>query len=188
MKYIDTGKNGKTTESWSFLIEPEEMLADRLNMIALKNDKVNIQQTDTTWTNNMSIFQFMIGNADYSVRGRHNVKLLRFQDPMKSNLIPVPYDFDYCGLVNAHYAIPGETLGISSVKERYFLGPCRTKKDYQDVINEFMSKKESILDLVNGFEYLSDKEKTQVSSYLEEFFTGSTGDRYIENFILSTCR
>ncbi|MFC2113227.1 hypothetical protein ACFLTA_08170 [Bacteroidota bacterium] len=97
MKYIDTGKNGKTTESWSFLIEPEEMLADRLNMIALKNDKVNIQQTDTTWTNNMSIFQFMIGNADYSVRGRHNVKLLRFQDPMKSNLIPVPYDFDYCG-------------------------------------------------------------------------------------------
>ncbi|MFC2113228.1 hypothetical protein ACFLTA_08175 [Bacteroidota bacterium] len=51
-----------------------------------------------------------------------------------------------------------------------------------------MSKKESILDLVNGFEYLSDKEKTQVSSYLEEFFTGSTGDRYIENFILSTCR
>ncbi len=188
MKYIDTGKKDKITESWSFLIEPEEMLAERMDMTPIKSDHVSITQTDTLWTNYMSIFQFMIGNADYSVAARHNIKLLRHKDFNKTNIIPVPYDFDYCGMIDAHYAVPGENLGIRSVRERYFLGPCRTSKDYQEVIDEFMAKKESILDLVAGFEYLSDKDKISVSNYLEEFFAKSNQHRYIEKYILPTCR
>ena len=164
------------------------MLAERLDMIPLKSDYVSIKDTDTLWTNNMSIFQFMIGNADYSVAGRHNVKLLKSKDFTKTNVIPVPYDFDYSGLVNAHYAIPGETLGLGSVKERYFLGPCRTSEEYQNVIDGFMKNKEGILDLVAGFKYLSNKERTDVANYLGEFYTGSNQNRYIERFILSTCR
>ncbi len=188
IKYIDTSRKDKVTESWSFLIEPEKMLAERLDMIPLKSDYASIRDTDTLWTSTMSIFQLMVGNADYSVAGRHNVKLLKSKDYTKTSVIPVPYDFDYCGLVNAHYAVPGETLGLKSVKQRYFLGPCRSPEYYQDIINEFAADKEDILDLVSGFEYLSDSDKTNVADYLNEFFSEITHDRYIQRVILSTCR
>jgi hypothetical protein len=164
------------------------MLAERMDMYPIKNDFVSIRDTDTLWTNTMAIFQYMIGNADYSVVGRQNVKLLKSKDYMKPSIVPVPYDFDYSGLVNAHYAVPGETLGISSVKERYFLGPCRSIEDYQEVIDNFMSNEEVILDLVAGYEYLSEKDRTVVSNYLNEFYNGLNQNQYLEKAILSTCQ
>jgi len=188
MKYIDTSRKDRLTENWAFLIEPESMLAERLDMIPVKIDNVSITQTDTLWTSNMSIFQYLIGNADYSVAGRHNVKLLKYNDYTKPNVIPVPYDFDYTGMVNAHYAVPGDNLGISSVRERYFLGPCRTAEHYREIIDSFISRKEDILELVESFNYLSEADRKNVGSYLEEFFNSSNDDRYLRNSILSTCQ
>ncbi len=43
----------------------------------------------------------MIGNTDYSSAYRHNEKLL-FVD---GNIMPIPYDFDMSGLVDASYAV-----------------------------------------------------------------------------------
>jgi len=188
MKYIDTGRKYKEMESWAFLIEPETMLAERLDMLPIKNDFISIKQTDSLWTDHMSIFQFMIGNGDYSVTGRHNVKLLRYNDFSKSSIIPVPYDFDYAGIVDAHYAIPGDNLGISSVKERYFLGPCRELQDYEEVIGEIAAMKKGIYDIVNSFIYLSEGQRKSMIAYLDAFFKYSNDPRYIERHILSTCR
>ena len=188
MKYVDTGRKDRITENWAFLIEPESMLAERLDMVPLKMDNVSITQTDTLWTSTMSIFQFMIGKADYSVAGRHNVKLLKYNDYTKPNVIPVPYDFDYSGLVNAHYAVPGDNLGVGSVRERYFLGPCRTEDYYRGVIDSFINRKEGILELVRSFEHLSKSDKENVALYLEEFFNDSRNNKYIKYSILSTCR
>jgi hypothetical protein len=188
LNFIDTGRKNKVTVSWGILIEPEEMLAERLNMIPIENDNVSIQLTDTLWTNYMAIFQYMIGNADYSVEGRHNVKLLRYTDFNKPNLIPVPYDFDYTGIVDAFYAIPGENLGITSVKDRYFLGPCRPIQDYLPILDDFQGRKEEIYQLINSFEYLSEKERKGVTAYLDEFFNYTDKVYFIESSFLSTCR
>lgn len=188
MKYIDTSRKNRETDRWAFLIEPEIMLAERLDMMPLKSDRVGMQMTDTAMTNTMAMYQYLIGNSDYSIAGRHNVKILRDTNPMVFNVIPVPYDFDYTGLVNAHYAIPGGTLGIETVKERYFLGPCRNSADYQKSIDELVSKKESIFDLINDFEYLTDVEKKNMISYLNEFYTESGDSKFIEREISSTCR
>lgn len=164
------------------------MLAERLKMLPIKNDFVSIQLTDTLWTNYMAVFQYLIGNADYSVAGRHNVKLLRYNDVNQPNLIPVPYDFDYSGLVNANYAIPGENIGISSVTERYFLGPCRPAENYKKVLIEFQSKKEEIYRLINSFTYLAEKERQSVISYLNELFDYQNESYFIEKSFLSTCQ
>lgn len=188
IKYVDTGRKDKVTVSWGVLIEPEAMMADRLNMMAIKNDHVSIQSTDSLWTNIMAVFQYLIGNADYSVEGRHNVKLIRTKDFNKPKLIPIPYDFDYAGIVNAHYAIPGNTLGIESVKERYFLGPCRSVTDYHEILEDFQSKKDEIYQLIDSFEYLSEKERKVTWEYLDEFFNYSDEEYFIQNSFTSTCR
>lgn len=188
INYVDTGRKNKTIISWGVLLEPESMLADRLKLIPIENDRISIQITDTLWTDYMAIFQYMIGNADYSVVGRHNLKLLRSMDFNKPNLIPVPYDFDYSGLVNAHYAVPGTTLGINSVKERYFLGPCRQAQDYQQILTAFKSKKDEIYELVKFFEYLSENERKNIVNYLDEFFNNMDANYFIAKSFLSTCR
>ena len=100
----------------------------------------------------------MIGNGDYSVTRRHNLMILDLGTPGRMGLVPVPYDFDFTGLVNTVYASPREELGISSVRERYFLGPCRSPDLYTRVIEDFRSLREEILDLILGFEYLDEED------------------------------
>ena len=188
MRYIDTGRKNKEYETWGFLIEPENMMAERLDGFPLKMDNISYKQTEPHETDIMAVFQYMIGNADYSITRRHNVKLLKLSGFENPNPVPVPYDFDYTGFVNAHYAIPGEGLSISSVTERYYLGPCRTEETLRQVINQFQGQKEEIYNLVESFEYLDEKIKKAAINYLDKFFLSAGDDAYIERNLLNTCR
>jgi hypothetical protein len=112
----------------------------------------------------------MIGNSDYSVAGRHNIKILGMPGFGSQGYTPVPYDFDYSGIVDAYYAIPGDKLGIKSVTERYYLGPCSDEPLLRSTIEYINQHREDILQMVNDFEYLDIKKRKQVFNYLEEYF------------------
>ena len=188
IKYIDTGRKNKTYTHWAFFIEPEILMNERLNTISLKADNLGVYHTDSTLTDIMAIFQFMIGNADYSIAGRHNIKLIKDIDPLIFYPVPVPYDFDYSGIVNAYYAVPGDNLGIKSVKERYFLGPCRTDQEFSKAIKSILTKESEILDLVKGFHYMNDRDRNEMLKYLSSFFSAAKRKTFIEEHIRSTCR
>jgi hypothetical protein len=188
MKYIDTGRKNKESESWGFLIEPEEMLAERSGGILIKKDEISMQFMRTEEMDLVAMFQYMVGNPDYSIVGRHNMKILGLPGFGTLGYTPVPYDFDYTGIVNANYAIPGENLGISSVRQRYFLGPCREEQEFQLAIDHINSLREEILELVSGFPYLSDKHKNEMMGYLEDYFNSARGPSFIKSKLKSTCR
>ena len=82
----------------------------------------------------------------------------------------MPYDFDYSGLVDAYYAVPAEVLDINTVRERYYLGPCRSDDDFELAVGQLNLYREEILQMVRDFEYLDKKIKKSVVSYLEEYF------------------
>ena len=136
----------------------------------------------------VAMFQYMIGNGDYSVTGRHNLKILALSGTGPVGFIPVPYDFDYTGLVNTHYAIPGETLGIESVRERYFLGPCRNEMSHMATISGLEVFREKIMELINEFEFLDEDAKLDMTAYIGEFFFQASGEKFIERKIATTCR
>ncbi len=71
----------------------------------LKLQRVPQNRTNSHKTTLMSVFQYMIGNTDWSVWALHNVVLLKAD----STALPivVPFDFDWCGIVNAPYAASG---------------------------------------------------------------------------------
>jgi len=189
LSYVDTGsKKNRTSEDWAFLIEPEEMLAERLDAKVIESDKMSMRTTHKQSMDQMAMFQYMIGNGDYSVTGRHNLKLLALPNPAIVGFVPVPYDFDYTGLVNTEYAIPGETLGIKSVRERYFLGPCRAKSLYLNAINRIVSFRDEINDLILNFEYLDEDAKMDMIGFLETFFVAAEDEDFIEDNITITCR
>ena len=72
---------------------------------------------------------------------------------------PVPYDFDYSGFVNATYAVPPEGLDIENVRERRFLGYCRTEAEFQEVFDQFIAKENDVYQIIDDFPYLNQKIK-----------------------------
>lgn len=188
VNYIDSGRKSKKTSTWAILIEPEEMLADRLDSYPMKIDHVGLKHTDSLQTDIMALYQFMIGNADYSISGRHNIKLINIKDFNRPAPLPIPYDFDYCGFINTSYAVPSENLNIESVRERYFLGACRSDEDYQKALQVFIDKKPEIISLIENFEFLSARSKSEAIAYIESFYSKLNQKNFFDHYIRSTCR
>ena len=188
MKYVDTGRKNKVTEGWAFLIEPEGMLAERLGGLVVKKDDLSIALMKPGDMDLAAMFMYMIGNCDYSITGRHNMKIMGMPGFGTVGYTPVPYDFDYSGLVNASYAIPGENLGITSVTERYYLGPCREDEAYMVAIEHINQHREEILRKVNDFEYLAEEDKKSVVKYLEDYFAVAGTDHQLKYSLQKTCR
>ncbi len=189
VKYIDNGKKNQVTENWAFLIEPEEMLAKRLNAKLIPSDRLSMRTVNPEMMDLMALFQYMVGHGDFSVTGRHNLKIIVLKEPAgPRGFLPVPYDFDYAGLVDAHYAIPGETLGITSVKERYFLGVCRTLEIHMSTIEKLAEYQDEILDLIMNFEYLEEDVRLEMVAYIASYFVESEQDRFVKSYLDPTCR
>jgi hypothetical protein len=188
LKYVDTGKKGRVTEDWGFIIEPESEMAKRNNAMAIKSDKLSIRTVNKESMDHVALFHYMIGHGDYSVTGRHNLKILASRDYGPAGFITVPYDFDYTGMVDAHYAVPGEALGIRSVKERYYLGACRSTEVYEQTIAWLASYRDEIYDLILSFEYLEEEERQDMVDYLESYFEEVESKGFIRRRLASTCR
>lgn len=187
IKYIDEGRKNKTFTYKAFMIEPEQLLAERLGLYSLDIDRFNYSQTDSVLTAAMSLFQYMIGNVDFSINGRHNIKMLITKDFKNQKLIPIPYDFDYSGLVNAHYAIPDEKLNIVNVTERFYRGLCRSDYLYDLVLDIYREKKDEIYVFIESFEYIDQKTRKDVLIYLDEFYDEIDKPEFKTKKIRATC-
>ena len=101
--YVDavTGK-AMGTRAGMFL-EDEAGVARRMEGRIVEMPRLRFEDLDTDTLMPMMIFEYMIGNTDYSIYALHNVRIV--QRPDKS-LHPIPYDLDVTGLVNPPYGIP----------------------------------------------------------------------------------
>jgi len=187
IKYIDTGRENKEYTEWAFLIEPENMLAERLNAYPIKMDRMSHNYLDTLNATIMVFFQYMIGNTDFSLTGRHNIKLIKLKDFTKPAIIPIPYDFDFSGLVNSYYALPTEDLGIKKVTERHYRGICRSDDVYIQSIGLFTEKKSEIFSYILSCDFLDKKTKKYVISFIEEFYNEISKPDFIEKKVKTTC-
>lgn len=188
IKYVDTGRNKKSQQSWAFMIEPENRLASRIEALPIEFDNLNYRHADSLSADIMCFFQYMIGNTDFTVNGRHNIKLYKYKDFTKPDLITVPYDFDFAGFINTDYANPAEILELENVTERYYLGMCRTDEQYYRVIEIFNDKKKEIYELVNSYEYLSHVSRRSAIKYLDEFYDEMNKSNFIKKKLRKTCR
>ena len=118
----------------------------------------------------VSIFQYMIANTDWAVPNYHNIKLMVPLSDTFARPYVVPYDFDYCGVVNAYYAIPEETLEIQKVTDRYYQGYARTMEELESVLSIFKEKEKEIMKCVNDFDLLKPSERKDIAGYIDQFY------------------
>jgi hypothetical protein len=188
VEYINTSKKSKPVNSYAFWIEPEEMLAERLNSVPVNSLKLTQKNILPSVMDRVAIFNYMIGNTDWSVPNLHNVKAFSGLSLGNQGLgVLVPYDFDYSGLVNADYAIPYEPLGLKSVRERRYVGICRSEDVFINALREFTEKKEEFYRVINEFPVIDEKSKKDMIRYLETFYSGFDKRNSIVYDLLGGC-
>jgi hypothetical protein len=187
--YHNTYKAKKPIQTYAFFIEPTDFMAKRLNCMPIESVNLSQKNILPEMMDRMAVFNYMIGNTDWSVPNQHNCKILMQQFSERPDLgMIVPYDFDYSGIVNTDYAIPHESLGIESVRERIYLGRCRTEEEFQKTLKEFSDKKDAFYKVIGDFSLISEKSKKDMVRYLDEFFNGFDNRNSIVNELLHDCK
>ncbi len=164
-----TGK-GKNIESlYGILLEEEDQMAKRNNTVTIEGTIVKPQQTNPDDFLNMSVFEFLIGNTDWSVQYLQNVKLIA-RDSL-STPSTVPYDFDHAGIVGALYALPAPELFMTSTHERRYRGYCiNDLQQFDPVISQYNKLKDDFYKVYSSNTIIEDNYRKSTLRYLDDFY------------------
>lgn len=175
--YVDSAR-ADTVVRYGFLIESEGALAQRINAEVVTQGQVVDYITEPSYMTLVAVYEYLIGNTDWSVWGRHNISVLRgVAEP--HSLIGVPYDYDFSGAVGAPYATPPPQLPIHSVRERYYRGYCQPDSVLDQALERLRLAKDSIYAQVRAVPGLPEHDAKSVLDYFDGFFQnlGAGGTR-----------
>ncbi len=193
--YVEA-KNGKPIISrLGFLIEDTDDAAKRNNMVEIDTPDIDKGQLNNEDAGLYAVFQYMIGNLDWSMHSGpggkdccHNTKLIGADETLHNNLVPVPYDFDYAGLINAPYAVPPENIPVRNVRQRRYRGFCAHNDDARSAAAAFRGKEEELTAVLSDIPGLDEKIQSSATRFLAEFFEDIADDEALEKNLLRTCR
>ena len=150
----------------------------------------SIYSLDAAYTNLISVFQYLIGNTDFSpVKGPpgepccHNTVLFKNDDTQ----ISVPYDFDVTGFANPPHAVPNPRFRLSGVEQRLYRGRCTNNDQLDATFQLFRDRKKEIYDLVNKQQGLGKRARKEALRYIDDFYDIIDSERQVRNRILESC-
>lgn len=185
----EKGKRTVKHKLKGFLIEDSDEVEERYDGKEIDQEVHPLQQDALNAIRN-DLFQFMIGNTDYSIRGRHNEKLFY----LDGTYVSLPYDFDMSGLVNPSYAtisgMENLSTSITEVTQRVYKGYKRDRKLVEQVRREYLMKKEEILEKLVRLkpEFESTQQFESAWKFLNAFFKILENDVKFEKQILKRAR
>jgi hypothetical protein len=166
--YVDSARHDTTTR-YGFLIESDAAVARRIAAEPLTADNLYDPVMDPSYMTLVAVFQYLIGNTDWSVWKRHNIAIFQ-QLAEPRPLFAVPYDFDFSGAVNAPYATPPPQLKITSVRQRVYRGFCQPDSVLTPVLDRFRAAKDSMYAAVRAVPDLPERDVRDVLGYFDDFY------------------
>jgi hypothetical protein len=156
--YIDN-QGGAPLARYGILLEDEDELAERYRM-EVCDECYGYQEEDFEDQARKinQLFQYLIGNADWSLRMQRNIKILQREEDQQEDLLFVPYDFDFSEMVNAPYQV-----------EEPISFPELSAAD-QPVAQHFYRHREVLAQLVNNYRLLDEKARRQCLRRIEKFY------------------
>ena len=185
MTYPNPDKPRNSIRNYAFFTEHFESVASRSGTEKLPRHNFDHERLDGRVADELALFQFMIGNTDWSIVRERNIVLLQRPDGTQ---LPLPYDFDMSGLVNARYAGPAPTLPIATVLDRYYLGYCHPDTDWKSLFTLYLDKQEEMLSMAGEIPGLERNSRKFVSRFLREFFTIISTPKERDEEIVNHCQ
>lgn len=181
--YVDPDGGYDTRTKTGFLIEADDQMAERNRSVMADFERFLPNAMDDEQSARVALFQYMIGNTDFSSVFFHNAVMVQ----QGERFLIVPYDFDWSGVVDARYAVPDPSLGTRSVKERVFRGFCRPGVDHQSLIDEFTGRRADIWALYEGMTELDEGQRERALKYYEKFYEILGDPKKFEREVLREC-
>ncbi len=179
--YIDSLGKRKPETTYGFFIEDETTVAKRNGAKNYTNKNLATYLLDSVQMATVAIFEYMISNYDWSVPALHNIKIFTMTGKL---FMPMPYDFDHSGIVEANYALPPPQLNIASVRERLYRGLNYPPSVFQKVFDKFNSLKPQIYALYEGNPLLNAKYIKRTTKYLDEFYERINDPKAIKKYFV----
>jgi hypothetical protein len=167
VSFIDTQTSDTLTKFGFFLEDKDD--------VALRNGKhilnfKNMKQQDILRENMvmLSLFQLMIGNADWDVGRLHNIDIMSVNE--HSIPVAVPFDFDWSGIINHSYFTLSPRISPDAKYKRLYKGMRWNLEELQQAFSNFNELKASFFQVINQCSYLQDKNRDKLIGYIEEFY------------------
>jgi hypothetical protein len=117
----------------------------------------------------------MIGNTEYSLvspePGKnccHNLEVMSATEGPP--YIPLPFDFDFSGLVNAGYAQPNPRYPIGDVRTRFYKGVCRNNDVLPKTLDLFRQRRDVFRRIIGESDFLSGRSRRSIDRYVDAFY------------------
>ena len=185
--YVDSVTGKPLTTRYAFIQEDPGKMAARLGgkLLDIKGAGPDDMQPDKQVL--MSVFQYLVGNTDFSMAALHNIELFTRTDG--TDPFPIARDFDFSGLVNARYATSNEQLHIRGVRDRLYRGYCAPDSSYKKAFAVFDAKKDAIYGLYKDkVGSLIAKDVVDESiKYLDDFYKTIDNPKNAKSDIIGAC-
>lgn len=175
--YVDTQSEKELTRL-GFLIEDDNDVANRNGLNLVEARFLKHDYHDRAHQNLVHVFEYMIGNTEYSLvnpePGKdccHNVDIL--SETETPPYFALPFDFDFAGFVNAPYAEPNPKYPIKSVRRRYYKGLCSNNELLPDTLKMFQDRRDEMyrsIDSVRDYGVPAARAARSAEGYLDLFF------------------
>jgi hypothetical protein len=133
----------------------------------------------------MSMFNFMMLNTDYSVPIMHNVVLV--YNTRLSPPVPVPFDFDWSGMINIPYDSPYAARD-TRYSGRKYKGACLSGKELKKVFAIMNSRRDELYRLYREFPYLKTDLKRRSLQELDMFYIIIGNKQLAKQEFIRKCR
>ena len=164
----------RTMETFAILIEDKDRLGKRMDAKTVETERVRVEDIDPADLNLASVFQYFIGNTDFSPIATapgedccHNQALFVREDGPDYT---VPYDFDQSGFVNAPHALPNPRFRLRSVAVRMYRGRCVNNDLLPATLQRFRERRAAIEDLIRNQAELSARTERRMLEYVAAFY------------------
>ena len=169
---------------YGMFLEDDDDVAKRMEGRAVELPRAQFKDVDPDARETMMVFNYMIGNTDFSIYALHNVIFVQMPD---RRLHTVPYDFDVSGLVHPPYAIPARGLPIKTVQDRLYRGPCRAVDQVQPILANFIAKKDLVMGLVDAIADMDKMSRQEAKVFLNGFYSEIKSERNVKWLFLEGC-
>lgn len=189
--WVDSERDGDADRRYAFLIEDDDLLGARLGTARAGPQHIAWDLLQPEQAALVSVFQYLIGNTDFSMIAGpkdesccHNVVLFTGE---YGRYLPIPYDFDFAGLVNARYATPNPRLKIRRVTARLYRGNCSLNPHVEGALARIMARREPIMALIDAVPGMESRTRETARRYLGRFYEAMSEPDGAEKHLIREC-
>jgi len=180
--YVPVGDEKDQVTKYGLLIEDESDMAKRNGGRVFTARGGTFSDMEPQQMATLGVFAYYLGNTDWSMYSLHNIRLLLMGD----KYVPVPYDFDWSGVVFARYAKPDPRLGIPTVQDRLYRGPCLTPAELAPVLAKYNEHRQDIKALYTRLPF-DEGYRRRAMDYIDDFYKVIADQRQVKRELIETC-